>query len=218
MAGIVPDRHCQGTMVGVSWGVEGKSSALLIQAILHQNHVKGSKYILLLPPAHPNIFPLQTAKKLLHNELALAVNCGMTEGNWEHSSGKHKIKDFIFQCGTVSLCFPGMLPKEQLGKKLREVAVIITCHTGVAGKGDQIRACQSDRSWGRWHRLQSKTCQSQKGEQSIKSSDTESEDGFFPHTKKSETLPCSCSKWKIRAFSWSHWIPAYLLATNEKLF
>lgn len=78
-----------------------------------------------------------------------------------------------------------MLPKEQLGKKLREVAVIITRHTGVAGKGDQIRACQSDRSWGRWQRLQSNTCQSQKGEQSIKSSDTESEDGFFStHTKK----------------------------------
>lgn len=79
MAGIAPDRLCQGTVLGVSWGVEGKSSALLIQAMLHQNHVKVSEHVLLLPPAHPNTFLLQTAKELLHNELALAVNCGMTE-------------------------------------------------------------------------------------------------------------------------------------------
>lgn len=77
-----------------------------------------------------------------------------------------------------------MLPKEQLGKKLGEVAVITTCHTGVAGKGDQIRACQSDKSWGRWHRLQSKTCQSQKGEESIKSTLIWSQKMVFSTHKK----------------------------------
>lgn len=73
--------------------------------------------------------------------------------------------------------------EEQLGKKLREVAAITTCHTG---KGDQIHACQSDRSWGRWHRLQSKTCQSQKGEESIKSTVIWSQKVFFSTHKEEQ--------------------------------
>lgn len=71
--------------------------------------------------------------------------------------------------------------------------------------------CQSEMSWGRWHRLQRKTCQSKTGEESIKRTTVWSQKVFlFRHKMKSKILPYSASKWKIKADSRHHCI-----ATNE---
>lgn len=92
----------------------------------------------------------------------------------------------LFPSSSLGFAFQGcsLTLKEQLGKKLGAVAAITTCHRGVAGKGDQICACQSDKSRGRWHGLQSKTCHSQKGEQSIKSTVMWSQKMFFSTYKE----------------------------------
>lgn len=202
--------------------------ALLIQAMLHHFPTKPYKKALnpfcfprgMLPPALPNTFLLQIAKELPQNELALAANWGMTDDTWEDSPEKHKTEDFIFPCGTASLsfAFQGCSLKSSWGSSSekwqrsqhatqewqeRGINPVPAKVTGAGEGGTGYRAKpvihtkERNQSKALWYGVRS---------------------WFFPHTKKSETLPCSSSKWKINAFSWRHWIPAYLVPTNERLF
>lgn len=91
MAGIAPDRLCQGTVVA-DCGTPGvlrerefspfdPSHAAPLRIKTTQKAPNPFCFLTgMLPSALTNTFLVQIAKELLRNELALAVNCGMTNG------------------------------------------------------------------------------------------------------------------------------------------